>query len=354
VQQVRTGNLGVQTLATFPAINANPAVTVGSISTASRTAIEEGMAVSRTRVALGDVTILAGVITIDSLVTDLVAAHDGTTGNASGDTTATGVKFLGLAATLTEDGGLVLDKAPPVTGPGGPLGSILDPLIAPLNDLTAPVRALVDQVLQQAVPSLTGPLAAAGIDIRLIKSDDLASAGGAAGRTSSGLQITLSFEGREQAGLVDLINNIPDELKPGLGPIPNPVTFLAENHITALTLATGSVSALASSPFDVDGDLPADLGGGDLGSFDTGGLLPEFGTDLPELPPPVTPTEGGNGDLASATAGAAIPALLLACILLASPLFGVATTRLADNVLATTSSSCPTGLDKPPPAPRQP
>ena len=246
VQQVRTGNLGVQVVATFPAINANPAVTVGSLSTASRTSIEEGMAVSRTRVALGDITILGGVITIDSLVTDLVAAHDGTTGNASGDTVATGVKFLGLAATLTEDGGLVLDKAPPVTGPGGPLGSILDPVIGPLNDLTAPVRALVDQVLQQAVPSLTGPLAAAGIDIRLLRSDDTASASGAAGRTSSGLSITLSYLGREQAALVDLLNSLPDDLKPGLGPIPNPVTFLAENHITSLTLGTGTVSALAS------------------------------------------------------------------------------------------------------------
>ena len=60
--------------------------------------IEDGKAVSRTRVVLGGVNLLGGVISIDSLVTDLVAVHDGTTGAADGGTTATGVKFLGLAA----------------------------------------------------------------------------------------------------------------------------------------------------------------------------------------------------------------------------------------------------------------
>jgi hypothetical protein len=33
---------------------------------------------------------------------------------------------------------------------------------------------------------------------------------------------------------------------------------------------------------------------------------------------------------------------------------GIATTRLADNVLAPVSTSCPSGLDKPPAPPRDP
>ena len=80
--------------------------------------------ITRSRVALNDVLILGGVIAIDSLVTDLVAAHDGLTGSTNGGTVASGVRFLGLAASLDQDG-LVLDEAPPVEGPGEPLGGLL-------------------------------------------------------------------------------------------------------------------------------------------------------------------------------------------------------------------------------------
>ena len=47
-----------------------------------------------------------------------------------------------------------------------------------------------------------------------------------------------------------------------------------------------------------------------------------------------------------------MPAILVALALLASPLFGLGSSRLADNVLAPVSTSCPIGLDKPPAPPR--
>jgi hypothetical protein len=344
-QRVQTGDLGVEAAATFPQLDANPVVKVGSIRSASRSAIEDGKAVSRTRIELGNVDILGGVITIDALVTDLVAAHDGSMGASAGGTTATGVRFLGLAAKLTKDG-LTLDPAPPVEGPAAPLGTLLNPLLEPLQQLTAPVQALLQQVLQQATPSLDDLLAGAGISLRLLDEADVPSEAGAAGRRSSGLAIDLTYEGTKQAGLRDLIQSIPAELRPSLGPLPNPLDFLTENHIGGLTLASGSVTALASAPFDTE-----DLGGGaDLGSGSFDGGLPPLGdtvgfdTPVPTIPRPSADL-GGTGNAALSTAATAG---LLIGLLLLSPLFGLGSTRLADNVLRATATSCPSGLDQPP------
>jgi hypothetical protein len=356
VQKVVTGDLGVQVNATFPAVESPPVVTVGSISSASRTAIEGKLAVSRTRVALGGVSILAGVITIDSLVTDLVAVHDGTTGSTNGGTVATGVKFLGLDASLTEDG-LVLKKAPAVEGPGAPLGGLLGDLAGPTAQLTKPVQDALTQVLGQVVPQVDDVLAQAGIHLRILDPQEQQVESGAAGRISTGLELTLSYEGREQQALVDLINSLPPDLKPSIGPIPNPVTFLAENHIIGLSLAPASVSSLATPPFPaIDVPLPPT----DPGTFDPGSSIelgdPGFATPPAPLPTPDQPGSS-TGPLTEPISNAldgAVPAILVALALLASPLFGFASTRLADNVLAPVSTSCPIGLDKPQAPPRTP
>ena len=110
------------------------------------------------------------------------------------------------------------------------------------------------------MPQLDDVLAQAGIRLRIVDPQDKQVESGAATRISTGLEVSLSFEGREQQALVDLVNGIPPDLKPSLGPIPNPVTFLAENHIVGLSLAPVSVSALATEPFPIlDVPLPADL-----------------------------------------------------------------------------------------------
>lgn len=355
VQEVRSSELGVDVLASYPAIESSPILKVESLSSAARTSIEDGRAVSRSRVVLGGVDILGGLIRIESLVTDLVAAHDGEAGAVDGGTTATGVRFLGLAARLTEDG-LVLDEAPAVEGPGGPLGDLLDPVLGPLQQLTKPVQDLLRQVLQQAVPSLDRVLEGAGLDLSLLTPEEIVDEQfGAAAVASSGLRLGFRYEGKAQDQLRQLINSIPEELRPSLGPLPNPIAFLIENHIGGVTLAQGSVRALASPPFESpelpSGPLPS---GGDLPSFEGGGFTdPGFSTPLPTIP-----RSGGSspgfGETASAVAGSAIPAALVVLLLLASPLFGVASTRLADNVLAPVATSCPEGLDEPPPRTRQP
>jgi hypothetical protein len=357
-QVSRATQLGVDAMGTYPGLDADPVINVDSVSSASRSDIEGGKAVARTRVVLGGISILGGVITIDSLVTDLVAAHDGTTGTAGGGTTATGVRFLGLAASLTKDG-LVLAEAPPAQGPAGALGTILNPLVSSLQPLTAPVQALVQQVLHQAVPSLDDVLSAAGIDLQLLSGGPVTTDSGASAYRSTGLTLNLSYKGAEQAALGQLIDSIPPDLRPNLGPLPNPISFLVNNHIASLTLGTGTVSALASPPFDAEGDGSDggfDLGGtgSDLGSFDDGGSFdPGFSTPIVEARPGSNGRQG-LGDTLEAVASRAMPGTGIVLILIGAACLTLLTRRFADDVLAASSTSCPSGLDQPPPPPRDP
>lgn len=355
-QSVKTGDLGVEVLASFPAGDANPAVTMGSVTTAARSSIEAGKAVSRTRVVASDVVVLGGLLTIDSVVTDLVAAHDGSLGSTAGGTQVSGVKFLGLAASLTEDG-LVLEEAPPVEGPGAPLGGVLGPAIEPLQQALSPVQKALQDALAQATPQLDEVLSTAGIDIGFASPEEQVAETGGATLISSGLTFRMRYEGREQDALQQLIEAVPQELKPAVGPIPNPITFLTENHISGFSIAPASVMSLATPPFPefvvdvpIDIPVPADVG---TGGFDS----PGFATAVPVLPAAAeTGSDDGGDDLlsepASSVLSGAVPALLVLLTMLGAPLFGIGSTRLADNVLAPAGTACPYGLEEPPPPAR--
>lgn len=354
-QHVTSGPAGVESVASYPRLDAPPAVSIGSITTAARSALEDGKAVSRSRVVASDVVVLGGVLAIDSVVTDLVAVHDGQAGVTSGGTTVSGVRFLGLAASLTDEG-LVLAEAPPVVGPGAPLGDVLDPLVPGLNDALSPLQQALQDVLDQAVPQLDEVLATAGIDIDLVSPEEQVASTGAASLVSSGLSITLTYEGREQDALVELIAAIPDELKPSLGPIPNPVSFLAENHIVGLSIAPAAVSSLAGPPFpDFVIDVPDIPPPGDAPSFGdvgSGVASPGFSTPAPDLPASSDGEDGFTAESAANVLSGAVPALAVLLVLVAAPFFGLGSSRLADNVLAPAGAPCPIGLDQPPPPPR--
>jgi hypothetical protein len=345
-QRVTSGPLGVDALASFPATVAPPVLNVGSVRTAARSVIEDGKAVSRTRVVASDVALLGGVLTIDSVVTDLVAAHDGTAGAASGGTVANGVRFLGLDASLTEDG-LVLQEAPPVEGPGEPLGGVLTPIVPPAGQALSPFQEALADALGQAAPQIDEVLEMAGITVSIVEPATTEAEPSAASLSSNGLLVGFDYFGRDQEALGELLAAIPPELKPNLGPLSNPINFFTENHFTAIGVAPASVTALASPPFPAvevpQVDLPpVDPGVTVPGSTSVGD--PGFATPTPDIPD----AAGGEiiGEQASTALGGAIPALLLVAALLASPLFGLGSTRLADNVLAPVTNSCPTGQDK--------
>jgi len=351
-QKVTAGPLGVEAAGAFPKQDAGPLAQIGSLTSVSRTAIEDGKAISRTRVEMGDVNILGGVITIDSVITDLVAAHDGSTGAADGGTQVSGVRFLGLAAAFTKDG-LVLTDPPPVEGPGAPLGGVLDPAAGPLRGALKPVQDAMAGVLEQATPQVDDLLARAGVTVHVAEPEDVTVDSGAVTRTSGGLEIEMTYKGREQQQLADLINSVPDELKPNIGPIPFPLAFFAENHITGFSIGPAQVSSLASPPFEVPPFADVPLAPAVPGTFDpgTGGdfAAPGFDTPVPALPAAPSTTLDAAEEAGAAFDGA-LPAFLVIAALVLSPLFGLGGTKLADNVLAPVSHSCPTGQDRAPPA----
>jgi hypothetical protein len=309
--------------------------------------IEGGKAVSRTRVEANDIALLGGVLTIDSVVTDLVAAHDGVAGAASGGTVANGVKFLGLDASLTEDG-LVLTEAPPVEGPGAPLGGVLTPVVPPVGQALSPFQEALNEVLGQADPQLDELLTMAGITVSIVEPASAEAEPGAASLTSNGLLIGFDYFGKDKEALADLLAAIPPELKPNLGPLSNPINFFTENHFTAIGIAPASVTSLASPPFPVVDIPPVDVGAIDPGTVVPGSTSlgdPGFATPTPDIP---TVVDGApTSDEGSGVLGGALPALLVLMAMLFSPLFGLGGTKLADNVLAPVSTSCPTGHDRP-------
>jgi hypothetical protein len=346
-----------EALARYAGMQAPPVVTAGNIVSASRSSIEDGRAVTRARTEITDVSILGGVVEIDSIVTDLVAANNGDESASDGATAVSGVRFLGLAATLDERG-LVLAEAPPaedgpVPGDGmpglGDLGGALAPVTDPLNEA-------LREVLDQAVPSVNELLEAAGVTIEVldpVESTDT----GMISRSAAGVVVDIRYVGQDQGPLVELVNALPPDMRQALGPIPNPVNFLVETHVTTLSLGTASVSSMASPLFEVDIppfeaatdlDLP---GVGTSPSFSGGG--PGFSTPVPQVPRAGSRGAGGDSTTlstspTSALLSGAVPAFLILALVMGAPLFATGTSRLADNVLAPTDRSCPYGLDRVP------
>lgn len=359
VQRVVTGDLGVQSVGSFPAVEAAPVLEVGSVRAATRSSIEGELAVSRTRVELGAVRLLNGLITIDSVVTDLVAAHDGQAGSTAGGTTVSGVRFLGLEARL-DDGGLVLAGAPSDGPSDDPLGGLLGDLGPSLGEALGPVTDLLQDVLAQAVPLVDDLLGQAGITLEVAAPHETQSESGAATRISSGLTLRFSYEGTQQEALRDLLDAIPPDLKPSLGPVPNPLGFLVENHIIELSLAPGTVTALATPPFPAFEAPPLPPPAPEVAAPPPSGPTPDLGApgfSTPIAPVP-SPSSSGGPDapsplpaepLANAASGA-VPAILVVLSALAAPFFGLGSSRLADDVLAGGAAPCPFGLDQPPPS----
>jgi len=354
VQRVVSGDLGVEAIGAFPPIDAAPLVEVGSVRAATRSSIEDDLAVSRTRVEVGAVRLLGGLLTIDSIVTDLVAAHDGRAGSTAGGTTVSGVRVLGLEARLDDDGLVLLG-----TPSDDPSDSPLADLASSLGGALGPVADLLRDVLAEARPVLDDLLGQAGITLEVTEPHETRTEAGAATRISSGLTLRFGYEGTQQQALRALLDAVPAELKPSLGPVPNPLGFLVENHVVELSLAPGTVTALATPPFPAFGApplpppepqvaAPPPSPAPDLGD-------PGFSTPIPPVPTP-RETAGGAGDeglaaepIASAASGA-VPALLVVLAALASPLFGLGSSRLADVVLDGGADPCPFGLDQPPPS----
>lgn len=355
-----------RSFASFAGLDFDPAAFVGSVRSNSQSVIEGTQLVSRNRTEVSDVTILGGLIEIESVVTDLVATSNGERAATAGGTTVSGMTVLGLPATVDENG-VSFTQPPedpndgepgPVDDPlGGALGGVgeqLGGVSDPLNDLLDQIGAGGDDALQQLFEQ-------SGIEVELLDPIETVD-GSTAERTANGLSITVNYDGSNTPVLTQLLSLVPSENLPSddLGPIPfSPqaiFNLFKETHINGFAIAPANVFTAATPAFTFEPPVfeppsatpPSPSTGG---STPGGGTSGGFETATPQLP-----AGGGSQAVTSSPVstgaglpfGDALPALALIGALLGSPFFAAGSRKLADNTLAAVSSSCPEGLETPP------
>jgi hypothetical protein len=362
--------------ASFSAVQLNAVMSAGSVTSSSQSELAQGKVISRSRVEVSGLDILAGLIHIGSLTTDLVATSDGTSSATAGTTTVSDVTLLGLPATIDATGvhltpaagadGSGTSGTMSTTAPPNPLLGQLSPLLQPVADgLSAVLRSTLGSV-DAGVNAL---LNQGGIDIRTIPVSETKD-GAEASRLAGGLSITLHYDGKTEPVMSQILDLIPANQLPsqGLGPIPfsSPqalVQLLRATHIIAIGMAAANVHVAAAPPFELpssgDGGSSAGDSGNDIGSSPTGvagGSGGSFSTPLPAIP--AAKHSGGSGAGASTAKPAAFhgaaPLAAAAGVLLALLIglsFGFGSRRVADDVLAAGARSCPEGLDRPPDPP---
>jgi hypothetical protein len=341
-----------------------PLFTTGSVTSTTETHLEQGLVVSRTRVELQGVDLFASLIHIDSIVTDLVATSDATAAATAGTTTATGVTFLGLPATLDGSG---IHLAPQAATPGPvtlpPLGGVTDPLqpvLTQLNDLIVATVGTGNAGINEL-------LNAGGISVQLIQPTEVKN-GADARRLASGVLVTIKYTGDSEPVLGEILKlidptkvpaNYVDPCTTFQQPAPCPIPFsspqtlvlaMKTTHVESIGLAAGHVHANSSPPFA----LPSLASLGGISTPGSGGS--SFSTPTPS-PGGAGGSGGAGGGGGGSSIGSATPlgfvsgtplaaAVSLLLLLLSGCAFWFGSGRLADNVLSVTSSSCPEGLDR--------
>jgi hypothetical protein len=344
----KTSATNANALASYSGAKAPPGMDFGSLQSTADSSIVEKKAVSRAHSEASDITLVDGLFTIDSVITDLVAGTDGTAGVTSGETTVSGMKFLGADVVVDRDGMRLADA--PAAGPAPPVLGGIGGGLAPVTDA---LNGLLAQVREQQAGILDETLAQAGITVKLLDPVETID-GSSANRTANGLIITFSYDGSKQEAMNQLVNLVPPELRGNIGgQVPNPVNFLVANHVGGMAIAPASVSSTTSPSFLAE-DIPFDALAGDTGGLG-GADLGTSGFDTP-LPDIDSATGGGAGDGTtvdgqpiSSALGDAVPAALAIILVLASPFLALGSSKLADNVLDVAETSCPLGLEKPPP-----
>jgi hypothetical protein len=213
--------------ATFPGVNGSPLIHIGSsTATATTSTSDDQTTVTvRARNQLADVNIL-GLVTIDSLVTDLTATSDGETTEFTGGTTLVNANLAGTPITIDADG--IHLGAPK---PGDPLSGVVAMLSSALNEA----------------------LKAAGINITLLGPVELA-AGNEGQLSSAGLRVDLNLSSDNLPGLTDLINSLPpiENPIPGVPGIEDIFQVLKTHHVVALELGRAQVALAARPGFEAD------------------------------------------------------------------------------------------------------
>jgi hypothetical protein len=311
--RVNADDTGSGARATMPALDAPAVARIGSMTARTTTRTDGSSVMVDARSDISGINVL-GLVTIDSVVTELSATSDGNETTFTGGTRVVGAEVLGSPVTIDADG---VHQAP-----GSPtlLHGLLGQLTGPLNDLLA------------------------GVGIRITLAGPVELSGGRAGQLGSdGLRIDFELSETTVPALAALIDAVPplENPIPGAPSIEDILFFARARHLVSIELGRGLVAleARPSASFAPVTPIPTPRAP----------TLPPVLSGLPDLvlppaapitTPPVAQPPALIADVPELPPGSSVGALVLLA-LLAHPFIGQLLARGCAAVLAPgRSESC--------------
>jgi hypothetical protein len=266
--------------AVLPAKSTLPVLDLGTVDARSETTVAGGAATSHVRVQVDGIEI-PGLLSVDSLVTDLEVSSNGEAVTQAGTTKLAGVRVLGREAVIDGNGiRFTKAEASAVAKLLAPLADGLGPLVdglAPLLDGLGPATEGIGAILQGDPTGLQKVLEESGISVRLAQPRFTGT--GSAG-TLDGAGLVVAFDAdldetplAQLVALFDLLPPLPEV--PGLPLQPTDlVAAIRARHVGQLGIAAGRASVTAKLPSGraTDGGTGG-TGGPQLGGT-TGGFAP--------------------------------------------------------------------------------
>ena len=280
----------------------NPApelMTFGSVASRSESHVFDGEVVSTAYASVGDVSLLGGLVTIDSVVTDLAARSDTEVATTGGATAVTGLTILGTGYTIDQDGLRAVEEEPDDddgdgdggTTPGGLLGDVTDVL----PDAVSVLQSLVgSEALREE----------AGISVQLVEHvEDINGANGS--RVAEGLRVII-----ETAPLRSVLDIVP--FADIVGGVPDPdlqaqlFFLLGLRPRIDFVIAAGRVRAAANAPF-VFTPPPLPPPAPPPAPAPTATAAPPPSTSPPSSPTTTTTTTRPSGGITTSSGSAGTP-----------------------------------------------
>ncbi|MBW3664154.1 MAG: hypothetical protein KY469_13730 [Actinobacteria bacterium] len=305
----------------------------GSVSSLSLSTVPEDEAVTVTSMdaAAEDVALMGGVITIDSVRTQMTARSDGVTGTTTGHTEVNGLTIAGQGYVVDEEGARPVQDEEPGDGP-------------------PPVENPAQQDIREAL----------GIEVILTAHEETVN-GADAAREAGGLIIVVDTTVMKEAltgpvPINDVIANLPPDIYVAL------LGFLGLGPEIHYVFGRGSVRAAATEPFelpplppppaapvDPPAPVPPATGVSNPPPPQTGVFQPPVAAPAepaPQVAPP--PTGGGEPQvLAAIPAGSGIPSTTYVLWLALVALAAYALPYLTDRAMGgMTSPFCERGAPK--------
>ncbi|MEX2293875.1 MAG: choice-of-anchor P family protein [Acidimicrobiales bacterium] len=307
--------------ATMLAADTPGVVSVTTMSSTASTVLDGSTVKVHSRSEIGGFDLL-GVVSIDSIVTDLTATSQGQETDLSGGTTVVGASVLGQPVTIGPDG-VELQPGSPSGLPGGPLNGVFNTLSGSLNDVLAQAGVRV---------TVAGPVKQSGD-----QSGELA---------STGLRIDLEFSDKTFPLMKTLVDLIPplDAPIPGAPGPEDVLAALRARHLVSLEVGRGLVTLTARPGFEFQvptASLPSDFLPGEMPA-----VLPGFVSSPLAAPSAVrTPATSRTSVAATSplpiTFGPGVGALALLLLAL-QPLIGNRVGRMCQIVLGgDAAEGCP-------------